>query len=132
MSNDFDDRHFWFTTGLGDVNWNKVLQVNLPFLNEEQNDVVLTIAMVYSINPIIVAAYLLIQHRHFNFRHNKEDVKSFATKLATEIRQLEGYFEQYGQKKKIEKDTISAQAIYDTLEKDETNFQSFLILIEYA
>ena len=138
VSNGFENSHFWLTSGLGTVDWNKVFYVNLPMLNDQQRKVALTVSTMYSINPAIVAAFLLIQHKQFNFNHDKDYVLAFSSRLAQDIRNMEDAFEKldYGLSKRgYQKGSRTAQTLFETLERDETKFQSFLKggqLVEYC
>ena len=101
-------------------------------LNKKQRDVVLKIATIYSINPGVVAAYLLIQHKHYNLDH-KNDIKVFGKELNKNVQYMEDKFESLDAKhktNKMDKTTLSAQALYDTFQNDETKFQSFLKLYQ--
>ena len=57
-----DESHFWFSAGLGFVDWQEVIDDTLPFqTNVNETDSLIGRAARYNVNPMIVLAHIIIE-----------------------------------------------------------------------
>ena len=127
----FDDSHFWMSVGLHTVDWKEVLLTTLPFLNEDQRDLILDSAGYNSINPLIIITNIRIKHDD-KVALLPTEHKEFAEKVWNMAHTLSNLFLKHEAEDSFETLTPDAatSSVWEMLGEDDVQLNRFLALYD--
>ena len=125
----FDDSQFWFSVGLQNVNWTKVLMTNAPFYTETQREIVLNAAGHDSINPLIIITSLVLEHRSNSEISTKGD-KGFSKSIRYMTDFLADQYEKFDNATEKPKSNAGTSAIWKVLDEDNGKLSRFFALYQ--
>ena len=121
----FREDEFWLSYELQAINWTKIINDELPFLNDEEGDIILNDALFESVNPLIIVSLLATEHKsqgHANHQHAPE----FSTIVESMVSSLVDAYMDYEDNNATVKTNVATSAIWEVLDRDDDKLKLFL------
>ena len=121
----FREDEFWLSYELQAINWTEIINDELPFLNDEEGDIILNDALFESVNPLIIISLLATEHKsQAHPVHQK--VPEFSTTVESSVSSLVDAYMDYEDKNATVKTNVATSAIWEILDRDDDKLKLFL------